>query len=180
MSLIILGKISSEEQYQQMLRLQMQEKASDADVYLVLDHLDAEDIAVLEELNPTAVKFYFTVNSSPEENEGSTLWNEANLLAQNILRESMGARFKYSANAIDDAEWPDDYATRMKACRLGRFLHACAEMQNYESIGIALIDGGIETEFRGSAEECIEQILRMVLLPWDCGPNTFYVWEKST
>jgi len=178
MSLIILGKVSSESKYEDTLREQMSGIASHIDVSVVLDQLDPEDMAVLEEIEPSAEKFYFIVNTSVEENEASSLWNEANLSSQRILRESMGERFVYTANAVPDAEWPDDYIDQMKHCRLARFLYLLAGMQGYRSICIALIDGGIESEFRGTAEECIEEILRMVLLPWDNSPNTLYIWKR--
>lgn len=177
MSLYILGKVSSESAQQDALRRQMQSIAATIDIDVMLDQLDSSEVEALDDMYPAPHNLYFNVNSSREEDEGSSLWNEANQLAQEVLRASMGERFVYSANAIPNAEWPNDYVEQMKNCRLGRFLFALVAMSGYQGIGIGLFDNEIDSTFRGTAKECLEEILKMVLLPWDCGPNVFYIWD---
>ena len=178
MSLDILGKISSNAEYQALLCQHLRDIASSTGVGVEVDALDPEDIAGLEELGPAPQGFYFSVSSSPDESEATDLWNEAYILARTILQGSMGENAMHVANSVGEVIWPETYIDEMQQCRLARFLDLLAGMQGYRSICIALIDGGIESEFRGTAEECIEEILRMVLLPWDNSPNTLYIWKR--
>ncbi len=178
MSLIMLGKVSAEAKSHFSIRHAMKRVASTSDVTIIFDALCKDDQMELEESQPSEEKIYFLVNSSMYEPEATTLWIDALDHARNVLRRTVGDSFVYSAATIGSLPWPEDYIAKMRGTRLAQFLYGIAAMDYYQDISIALIDGGIETEFRGTADECIEEILRMVVLPWDCGPNGLYMWSR--
>ncbi len=177
MSLIILGKVSAEIECQALLRQVMKMNALNSGLAVLFDVLGEDDQEVLEEINPTKEKFYFRVDESLQYREGTDLWNEAHVLAQQIFRDRMGYSYVYMADVANGRIYPEDYIPTMMQTRLGRFLSSLCSMGGCTNVSIALVDGGIETEFRGSAEECVAEILRSAIVPWDCSANTLYMWD---
>jgi len=55
---------------------------------------------------------------------------------------------------------------------------ALALLPDNEKMCVALVEGGIESVHEDRAERCIEAILRVVVLPWDCISGVLYAWPK--
>jgi len=57
--------------------------------------------------------------------------------------------------------------------RLGRLCTRLFALRG--AVGLALVDGGVEEVFEGSARRCLDQIAVDVRRPWDQSPNRLYV-----
>lgn len=144
------------------------------------DSLDEDDELAINEFAGTGSGVAFSVSSRPGAGDASGLWAEAQRLAFALISEGRTAPLNVSPKSFEAIRWPDDYDARIKECRLGQILHVIALLPDYEKVCVTLVEAGIESVHEDHAERCIEAILRLVVLPWDCVSGVLYAWPKPS
>jgi hypothetical protein len=182
MSLYIFGSVISL-QRNTLHKEKLAELCAKLNIVLMLDQLDDDDMHTLDEVIGQAFDveqemFYFTISSGLNDPDATALWIEARALSVDIMKEVGINNYPVNAADLQQINWPADYRQRMQACRLGNFVSGLEGNQIGNLIAIALVDGGVERIERAPANVCIENILRSMILPWDCTSNTLYILER--
>lgn len=144
------------------------------------DSLDEDDQLAINEFAGAESGVAFSVTSRPGAGDASGLWADAQRLAVALISEGRTAALAVSPKSFKTIRWPEDYDARMRECRLGQILQAIALLPDYEKACVTLVEAGIESVNEDQAEHCIEAILRIVVLPWDCVSGVLYAWPKPS
>ena len=154
---------------------------------LGIDELENEDRDVLDESIkadvhdwglPAVERLYFYVSSRPKNPDATELWIEAQQLAISLLAR-YGTRIPSSQLELTQTKVPVDYYMDMQSSRLGRFFSHLCSIPPAELVAAAIVDGGVDTVMKAPRLACVEEILRSMLLPWDCTSNTLYVFRRA-
>ena len=141
-----------------------------------LDGLDEGDQRSIEELAGPRRGVAFSFTTRPGSGDASGLWAEAQELAFRLLSRSGVMPSRITPWSFESIRWPPDYFERMSPCRLHRVLHSIALLPAYDRLCVTFTEGGIESVHRATAADCVQAILRMVVLPWDCTPGILHIW----
>jgi hypothetical protein len=134
--------------------------------------LDPEDeVALAESPALRGEGLWFAVYSKAGDSDVVSAWNEA----REVGIQAFGIA-PDCATDLKDLVLPDAVKLQLTRTKLGRFI--CGLLDNAAlSGGIAFFDGSIRKISNISRETCMDRILTGLLLPWDCGPDTLYVWD---
>jgi len=103
----------------------------------------------------------FSLVSGPDQSDATALWVEAM------------AATRPSGGATKGAAAAGEVCGAFLATRLGQ---ACRGVFGLGGVSaVALVDGGIERVFSGTADGCLGQIGEDIRVPWDQSPNRLYV-----
>ena len=143
-----------------------------------LDENDSEAIDVaLKGFSP--VDFYYSIYSPGDESDATELWNEARALGMEVLKQQHIDPFISNFSALNQIQFPTRYFIEIANSRLGSFINRLKPISTDAIVAITLVDGAIERTKTGSPRECISEILRSLVLPWDCSPNTLYIFGSG-
>lgn len=121
----------------------------------------------------------FQLSDSSRQMDATGLWNEAMIECRRILLDTEGVDATFlPSNVVASIALPDEYFLLAGRTRLGRAMGIILDQLGLMGGLIALVEGGFERIELCSRRQCLENILRFLLLPWDCGPNTAYVWAR--
>lgn len=130
--------------------------------------MDEEDAAILAQLMP-GDGVAFTIADSAHHGEATGLWLSATDAAQAWHRRQPGA--------VDRDVAPPDYLAAIAATPLARLMRSLTRLTGYQSLGVALVDGGIHSVWRGTPDEVFMTMAWEWRLPWDLSSNRLYVWS---
>ena len=120
----------------------------------------------------------FRLSDSSEKIDATNLWNEAMVECRRILLDARGTdATSLRTDVVASMALPDDYFFLAARTRLGRAIDMILDRLGSTGGVIALVEGGIEKMEFCSRGQCLKSILRFLLVPWDCGPNSAYVWD---
>lgn len=168
MSLDILGKLACAPDESEAIWKRLLEISAACGLDLTND-VDMEDKMSWEHMSGTCVLgLWFSA-------DGTNLWNEAHTRAM-ALMNAPGMRIRFQKGVEEGLALPAGFVDDMSETRLGMWLRRIMRVPHTASGGVALVDGGMESCFFGSRDECLLRLLRSTVLPWDCSPNTLYIW----
>jgi len=177
MSAYLFGKLFVDASQVMDLKRRLLSLAKQVDVGVSLDVLDEDDQQAIDSLIGAGQGVVFSVSTRAGGGDASGLWAEAQELAFSLLAGDRGIPPTVTPKSLETIKWPQDYTLRMSACRLHRILQGIALLPDYNKMSVAFTEGGIEAIHEDTAGRCIEAILRMIVLPWDCTPGTLYLWS---
>jgi hypothetical protein len=180
MSVYILGKLFVRPTEMIDAKRRMSSLIEDVGVGISFDALDEDDQQAIDMLTGTGSGVAFSITSRPDGGDASGLWAEAQRLAISLISERRSTPLSVTPKSFETIQWPNDYDTRVRKCRLGRILYAIAQLPNYDKLCVALVESGIESVHDDRADRCIEAILRVVVLPWDCVPGLLYARPRPS
>jgi hypothetical protein len=158
----------------------MSSLAEEVEAGISFNSLDEDDQLAIDELAGTGPGVAFSISTRPGGGDASGLWDEVQRLALALISEGRTAPMSVTPKSFETIRWPDDYNVRMRKCRLGQVLHSIALLPEYEKMCVTLVEGGIESVHEDPAERCIQAILRVVVLPWDCISGVLYTWPEPS
>jgi hypothetical protein len=167
MSLYMLGKIIDADVTS--VRRQLVAIAADISVRAEIDDLDPEDRSVLA--HPNALRsagLHFSIYSGTEETDATQLWIEA----------MAGVRAVTTQECVDVDEVSDAALFAFLRSRLGRLSQALLQLGS--AVGIALVDGGVDSFYENSAHACLRRIACDVTKTWDQSSNRLYVCRNDS
>ena len=142
------------------------------------DSLDEEDLKDIAE----EVKDYgqlgltYAVYANGVDHEATGLGIEARDLAMKLLQDDGLNPFVFKFSDVQQIIFPSDYYDKMLQSPLGGFVDGLKHLSQSAVVAIALVDGGIERIKKDSADSCVTEMLKSFILPWDCLPNSLYVF----
>jgi hypothetical protein len=178
MSVYLFGKLFVNPPQISDTRRRLSDVAEAVGAGISFDSLDEDDQLAIDELAGAGSGVVFSVSSRPGAGDASGLWAEAQLLAVALISEGRTAPLDVSPKSFETIRWPEDYVARMRQCRLGQILETIALLPDSEKTCVTLVEGGVETVLEDQAERCIEAILRVVVLPWDCVSGVLCAWTN--
>ena len=101
---------------------------------------------------------------------------EARDLAMKLLQDDGLNPFVFKFSDVQQIIFPSDYYDKMLQSPLGGFVDGLKHLSQSAVVAIALVDGGIERIKKDSADSCVTEMLKSFILPWDCLPNSLYVF----
>jgi hypothetical protein len=134
---------------------------------LHLCDIDPEDLATICEFNvlkPVGVTFRYV--SNVDISDATTLW---------LAASEVAGRFSEAERNLIGV----GYVDAIKATALGGFIHNLLNCPEVNHGALALVDGGVETIFPKSSDECWRHFLTIISKPWDCHDNPLFVWSRS-
>ncbi len=129
------------------------------------DRIAVEDVSTLKSSG-----LYFQL-------DGTALWIDAMNTGRGLLSQTMPHIADMSVQDFEELDLPGHYFAQMGSTQLGALVTWLQTNSLISGCGLALLDGGISSVFEGTPEECAQNIMRSVLLPWDLSPNHLYVWQ---
>ncbi|MGO9471188.1 MAG: hypothetical protein ACLQIB_44070 [Isosphaeraceae bacterium] len=180
MSVYLFGKVFVDPAQIADIQRRMSSLAEEHEAGISFDSLDEDDQHTIGRLAGTGPGVAFSVTSRPGAGDASGLWEEAQRLALSLISEDRNGPLSVTPKSFDTIRWPEAYDGRMRKCRLGEVLDALARLPDYEKTCLTLVEGGIESLYEDRAERCIEAILRLVVLPWDCVSGVLYAWPNPS
>jgi hypothetical protein len=105
------------------------------------------------------------------------VWYDAQDVGLKAFR-AIGSTPPDRAMRIDELDLPAAVERELRDTSIGNFAAAIIQREKTLSGGIALFDGCIEQTIRATPEECLRRILTSLLIPWDCGPDALYIWQR--
>src|SRR5262249_3108584 len=147
-------------------------------ITVLYDQLDEEDFSgIAEEVkNFGQLRLGYTIYANEADHDATPLWIEARAVAiEGFQKRGVNP----SAFKVDDVlQLPhhDNYRKEILKSRLGGFVNGLRLLSQDAVVAVALVDGGIDRVKRDSANSCVNEILDSFILPWDCLPNTLYVF----
>jgi hypothetical protein len=112
----------------------------------------------------------FAIVDQPGDPDATGLWNEVMTLAVRWQRAQPGAVVEQPT---------EEYFDVISKTALGRFSRCLGSLTSAHRIGIAFVEGGIESSWYGTAEECYRQMAWEWRIPWDQAPGRLYVWAPG-
>jgi hypothetical protein len=180
MSVYLFGKVLVDPAQVADTQRRMSSLAEEVEVGISFNSLDEHDQLAIDDLAGPGPGVAFSISTSPGAGDASGLWAEAQRLALSLISEGRDTPMTVTPKSFESIRWPEDYDIRMRKCRLGQVLHSIALLPDYEKMCVTLVEAGIESVHEDQAERCIETILRVVVLPWDCISGVLYAWAKPT
>lgn len=123
---------------------------------------------------------YFMICSNENDPDATELWIETQALAMELLQNEGIDPFVFNLSDALQINFPDGYYQAIAQSRFGELVDGLKSISASAVVAIALVDGGIERVKKGSPDDCITEIFRSLILPWDCSPNTLYVFGRGT
>jgi hypothetical protein len=168
MSVYCLGKLigGSERSIRNFLQ-NLAEKAGVA----VSFEIDPEDEAVFAEsvtLHGEGVSF--AVYSEAGDSDVIKVWNDAREAGLHALGTVPDCE-----TDVTELVLPETVKLQLMKTKLGKFICGLLDDETFSG-GLAFFDGSIRRVSNVSRNACLERILAGLLLPWDCGSDTLYVW----
>jgi hypothetical protein len=141
--------------------------------------IDLDDLAIFSEVFDSLddfVPFMLTDNASCSDVTSS--WIEATSAARASISGYDMDVTTITAEEIQRYTFPDSYFESMKHTRLGQFLLEILLSAGIENGAIWIADGGPDGVIQLRAAECLHEIFKTMILPWDRLPNLAYAWEN--
>ena len=181
MSLYILGSIGCDLTYMKGYEVKLKELCNRFDMIVSFDSLDHEDRQTLAEAMgaPDSKGLYFAIYSGGGESDATVLWLEASDLAMQLLRSQGIDPLLLTPSQLEQTEIPENYYDDILSSRLGRFVSELPLILEGTDFEIAFIDGAVERIRYCHKNECLRQILRSFILPWDQTQNALYVFRRQ-
>ena len=126
---------------------------------------------------PSGIEFQLT--DSHDRSDATHLWNESMEECRKEVMNTLG--LDLSTMAASDAEslvLPETYYVSAAQTRLGRAFKFIVNQQNRMGGILSCVDIGFEEVEFCKTDHCLENSLKLLLLPWDCLPNTAYIWAS--
>ena len=178
MSLDIFGAVAQARDPATDHRRRLSEQCDRLNIGIAYDSLDENDCAAVDEgiRNFSKADFYYSIYSSRDGSDATELWNEARAVGMEVLTQEGVNPFVFDLSSLSRIHFPPHYFTAISESRLGNFINGLKLISVDDLVAITLVDGGIERTKIASPEECLSEILRSLVLPWDCSPNTLYIF----
>ncbi len=176
MSLYIIGGLVRREQGIDDLRRALDNIGRRTGVVVGYD-VDEEDrdyLAGVLELSSNGV--FFTLRDEPESADVTSNWIDAMTAARSLISDRVADITMIGMTDIKSLGFDEFYFDAMRRTRLGECISAIIHDTNAEHGGISIADGASEQEVCLAANECETEILKTMVLTWDCLPNVTYVW----
>ncbi|MEP6539529.1 MAG: hypothetical protein ABJF23_29600 [Bryobacteraceae bacterium] len=169
MSVYCLGKLIGGSE--RSIRTFLQNVADQSGVAISFE-IDPEDEAALAE-SPTlrSEGLTFAVYSKAGDSDVISAWNEA----REVGVQAFGTEPDCETD-VTDLALPEPVKKQLTRTKLGKFICGLLDDATFSG-GIAFFDGSIRQISDISRETCRERLLAGLLLLWDCGPDTLYVWH---
>jgi len=182
MSLDIFGGIANDIRNVQSWRNSVTELCAQLGITVLYDSLDEEDFSdIAEEVkNFGQLRLAYTIYASEADHDATPLWIEARDAAMEVFQKSGVNPSTFKLEDVLQLRRPDNYRKEILKSRLGGFVNALRLLSQDAVVAVALVDGGIHRVKRDSAINCVNEILDSFILPWDCSPNTLYVFGKPS
>ena len=168
MSVYCLGKLIGGSE--RSIRTFLQNMADQSGVAVSFE-IDPEDEATLAE-SPSlrGEGLSFAVYSKAGDSDVISVWNEA----REVGVQAFGTKPDCGTD-VTELALPEPVRKELTMTKLGKFICGLLDDAAFSG-GIAFFDGSIRQISNISREACLESLLAGLLLPWDCGPDTLYVW----
>jgi len=141
---------------------------------------DLEDLAIFREIFDSledAVPFVLADNLSCS--DATSAWLEATNAARELISGIVSDTTSITPDEVlQGISFPVSYYDSMKCTRLGKFLFEIMANAGIEDGAIWIADGSPDGIIQLSAEECLNEILKTMVLSWDCLPNLAYAWRR--
>jgi hypothetical protein len=131
-----------------------------------LDEGDVEELDSVPELR--GLGLFFSASDEPGSADATGLWDEA--------MEAMRAADVEEALGSGDVTIPNTVA--FTRTRLGTLCRRLLQTPLASACGLALVDGGIDEVFVGSADDCLQAITAESIRPWHATSNRLYVVRR--
>jgi hypothetical protein len=167
MSLYAYGKLVTPTPSE--VRRLLREVEEETSVALAESTLDEEDVEVLHSVPELrGPGLFFSVSDERTAADVTALWIEA--MEAMRAADVKGARNSTAVIASNTATFT--------GTRLGALCSRLLQTPLASASGLALVDGGVEDVFVGSAEDCLQAIASEVIRPWHAMSNRLYVARK--
>jgi len=181
MSLICIGKLCHAAHDEHALRSYLSTVSAVAQIHVVVDRIDPDDIAELES-EPELCGFgtFYGACSREEDSSLTQVWNEAFSVGHHDVwpdRPRPALHRQWSVYRSDFCLLDEARRNALLSTRLGTLLKQIIYCPFVTTGSLALLDGGIERVVRAPSAFCVEEILGMTVLGWDCIGNPLYIWS---
>lgn len=117
----------------------------------------------------------FKVSDDSNAPDATHCWIEAMNCAREHLANQFDDLTSIENSDIRSVEFDESYFDAMLRTQLGGFLSEFVTLFDKQQRGISIFDGSPETEIK-LADNCVREILKTMILTWDCLPNSIYTW----
>jgi hypothetical protein len=139
-----------------------------------VDRAEAEYFESIPDLASNGLTFMLCDDEQSQ--DLTSTWSDTMKVARALISDQV-----VETSAITFADFRliafrESYFTEMRQTRLGGCISAIVQDMEFEHGGIWFADGGPDNEAFRPASQCEKEILKTLVLAWDCLPNTTFVW----
>lgn len=181
MSLFIIGGLKKPEQGIAGVRQHLDQASQRTGICVSYD-VDEDDREYLDTvLEVSSDSLLFSLQDGAESGDVTTSWISAMTMARSLITTLCPDVNVAVVRHSDLGSLPLGHAffDAMLRCPLASCISAIIGEVETTGGAISIFDGSSEREVLLSSDECVKEIMRTMILPWDCLPNTTYIWEKA-
>jgi hypothetical protein len=177
MSLYIFGGIVPKVNHKTSFKPHLRELCDRLNIFVTFDSLDTDDqVQIYDAMKRFgSLNCEFQIFTSQTDADATQLWEESRNFAISLLKEKSIDALSISWSTLSEMELPAEYYERILETRLGGLINGLKLLSPDAVVGVALVDGGIEEVKTGTADQCVKELLKSLVFPWDYSANTFYV-----
>jgi hypothetical protein len=176
MSLYIIGGLVESEHGTNDLRRALDEIARRTGIVVAYDLDDDDKDYLASVLKFSSDGVFFTLCDKPGSPDVTSHWTDALTAARLFISGRIPDVTLIRMADIESLNLDEYYFDAIRRTLLGECLSAIICQIKAEHGGISIFDGASEGEIRLASKECENEILRTMVLTWDCLPNLTYIW----
>lgn len=176
MSLYIVGSILGDEQNSDDLRNLLSDVGKRTAITVSYE-VEKEDFDFFARvLNCSSKNLCFCLTDGANSADSTENWILAMNAARTFISEQVADIAAVKFDDINSLTFTEAYFEAVRMTPLGGFLSEIILRPGAEHGCVWIADGGPEGELHMRREECEREILKTLVLTWDCLPNLAYVW----
>jgi hypothetical protein len=179
MSLYIVGCLLPVDKQIENTRFELEQAAKDSGVCIRFE-VTQDDLLFFSTIfsKPIDSELTFLLTDNPDSSDITTSWMVAMRLARQLLSGQISDLSSVTLKELPSLSFPNLYFQEMQKKGLGCCLSRIIQASSVDTGALWIADGEPEDFITLNPTDCEQQILKTMILPWDCLPNLAYIWKS--